>query len=110
MLRLEGFDTGHLQAARAILQDALSQGETSLEVVVDSIMVEVVRRVAAIDAMAKEKAREAEVRSGDSSAPVTCEQCGSRRVKENVIEKDIILTCLDCRWSRYVGEIVGGVN
>jgi hypothetical protein len=97
MLRFDAWNMSALQDCLAVLNECDLKGVATVQeakaVVVAYLHAETEKRLA-------EPANQ-------GSAPVfvgTCPECGSDKLRQTAVEGEHIMTCVDCRWSVYLGE------
>jgi hypothetical protein len=96
MLRFDAWDMATLQDCLSVLAECELKGFLTIDAakaaVVKYLKVETDKRLA-------EPSMEASV----PEYVGTCPDCGSSKLRRTSVEGEIILTCIDCRWSGYIG-------
>jgi hypothetical protein len=97
MLNLSAWNMSTLQDCLSVLAECERQGFLS---------VAAAREEVAVYLRAETDKRLAEP-SMEASVPEyvgTCPDCGSTTLRRTSVDGEIILTCMACRWSAYLGE------
>lgn len=105
--RLDVFDIKDIQHAIAIMEEFGQAGVTDPEVMKSQLRSKVQEYTAAIDQAVKEREEAAmqteQVRAASLPYPDGCPDCGSKRTKYTIVDGEMVVTCVDCRWSAYIG-------
>lgn len=96
MLRFDAWDMSTLQDCLAVLTECERQGIVGVDGA----------RSAVIEYLRAETDKRLAEPTMETSVPEyvgTCPDCGSNNLRRTAVEGEHIMTCVDCRWSTYIG-------
>jgi hypothetical protein len=97
MLRFDAWDMATLQDCLAVLTECERQGALTVEAA----------KAAVVEFLRTETDKRLAEPNLEASVPEyvgICPDCGSNRLRRTAVKGELIMTCVACRWSVYLGD------
>jgi ribosomal protein L37AE/L43A len=96
MLNLQAWDMAVIQDCLAVLAECERQGISDVSLARQEV-------TAYLRSETDKRLAEPSMETSVPEYVGTCPDCGSTTLRRTSVEGEIILTCMDCRWSGYIG-------